>query len=76
MYITVLINSLILGFGYYLSIVFLPEIMGVNPLIPKYLLISLGTIWLVSSKNKWWINMISILLANMISFPVVDGLLK
>lgn len=76
MYITVLINSLMLGFGYYLSIVFLPEIMGVNPLIPKYLLISLGTIWLVSSKNKWWINMISILLANMISFPVVDGLLK
>ncbi|PVE64466.1 hypothetical protein DC421_24105 [Priestia megaterium] len=76
MYITVLSNTLILGFGYYLSIVFLPEIMGVNPLIPKYLLISLGTSWLVSSKNKWWINMISILLAIMISFPVVDGLLK
>lgn len=70
-FLTILRNSLILAVGYYLSIVFLPEIMNVNQTISKYVFVIPAGIWLILSKNKWWVNIVSILLGLGIALPIV-----
>ncbi|WP_394542675.1 hypothetical protein [Priestia aryabhattai] len=74
MFLTILKNSLILAVGYYLSIVFLPEIMNINETVSKYVFTIPAGIWLIVSKNKWWVNVVSILLGLAISLPVVMSL--
>lgn len=74
MFFTILRNSLILAVGYYLSIVFLPEIMNVNQTVSKYVFTIPAGIWFIVSKNKWSINIVSILLGLAIALPIVTTL--
>ncbi|PFP45277.1 hypothetical protein COK01_24835 [Priestia megaterium] len=52
-------NSLIIAVCLYLASVFLPEVMNVNENVAKYLFVIPVGIWGITSKNKWWINLIS-----------------
>ncbi|MBY0200788.1 hypothetical protein H7U05_26515 [Priestia megaterium] len=56
-------NSLLIAVCLYLASVFLPEVMNVNETVAKYLFVIPVGIWGIKSKNKWWINLISFLLA-------------
>lgn len=76
MYLIVLKNTILIGLGFYLSIVCLPQMLGLDPLLSKYLFIAPATMWFTCSKNKWWANIVSILLAILISFPLIDLLLR
>ena len=63
-------NSLILAFGFYLSTTFLPEVLHVNETVSKYLMVIPAGIWFLKSQNRWWINMVSIILGLIISLTV------
>jgi len=65
-------NSLIIAVCIYLASVFLPEVMNVNEIIAKYLFVIPVGIWGIKSKNKWWINLISFLLAPIILIFSLD----
>ncbi|MDD9784675.1 hypothetical protein [Priestia megaterium] len=65
-------NSLIIAVCLYLAGVFLPEIMNVNETVAKYLFVIPVGIWGIKSKNKWWINLISFLLALIILIFSLD----
>ncbi|MFP3668903.1 hypothetical protein SB717_27580 [Priestia sp. SIMBA_032] len=67
-------NSLIIAVCLYLASVFLPEVMNVNETVAKYLFVILVGIWGIKSKNKWWINLISFLLALIILIFSLDFL--
>ncbi len=73
MYFTVLKNSMILTIGYYLSIIVLPEMVKVNAIVSECLFFIPAGFWIMSSTDKWWINTISILLAVILSFPLIDS---
>jgi putative effector of murein hydrolase LrgA (UPF0299 family) len=73
MYFTVLRNSMILTIGYYLSIIFLPEILKLNSIVSECLFFIPAGFWIMHSTDKWWINTISILLAVVLSLPLIDG---
>lgn len=60
-------NSLILAIGFYLSIIFLPEVLYINETVSKYLMVIPAGLWLLQSKNKWWFNIISVFLGLIIS---------
>ncbi|MFE4094961.1 hypothetical protein ACFX4K_25765 [Priestia sp. YIM B13484] len=65
-------TSLIIAVCIYLASVFLPEVMNVNEIIAKYLFVIPVGIWGIKSKNKWWINLISLLLALIILIFSLD----
>jgi hypothetical protein len=53
---------LILAAGFYLSAIFLPEVLHVNETVSKYLMVILAGLWILKSRNKWWFNMVSVIL--------------
>lgn len=55
-------NSLILAIGFYLSIIFLPEVLYINETVSKYLMVIPAGLWLIRSKNRWWFNILSVFL--------------
>ncbi|MEH7362388.1 hypothetical protein, partial [Priestia megaterium] len=55
-------NSLILAVGFYLSAIFLPEVLHINETISKYLMVILAGLLILRSRNKWWFNMVSVIL--------------
>ncbi|XIH57264.1 hypothetical protein C1N61_31035 (plasmid) [Priestia aryabhattai] len=55
-------NSLILAVGFYLSAIFLPEVLHINETVSKYLMVILAGLWILRSRNKWWFNMVSVIL--------------
>jgi len=65
-------NSLIIAGCLYLAVIFLPEIMNVNETVAKYLFVIPVGVWGIKSKNKWWINLISFLLALIILIFSLD----
>ncbi len=64
---------MILTIGYYLSIIVLPEMMEVNFIVSECLFFIPAGFWIMSSTDKWLVNTISILLAVILSFPLIDG---
>lgn len=59
---TLLRNSLVLAVCFYLSIFFLPEVLHINETISKYLVVIPVILWIIESKNRWLVNMGSIVL--------------
>ncbi|MBW0933826.1 hypothetical protein [Priestia megaterium] len=55
-------RSLIIAVALYLSVIFLPEVLHVNATVAKYLFIILAGLWILKSRNKWWFNMVSVIL--------------
>ncbi|AKP76773.1 hypothetical protein AS52_01808 [Priestia megaterium Q3] len=55
-------NSLILAIGFYLSAIFLPEVLHINETVSKYLMVILAGLLILRSRNKWWFNMVSVIL--------------
>lgn len=55
-------NSLVFAIGFYLSIIFLPEVLYINETVSKYLMVIPAGLWLLRSKNRWWFNIISVFL--------------
>lgn len=62
--------------GLYLSVIFLPEVLHVNETVAKYLFIILAGLWFLKSNNRWWINIISLILGTIIGFIVFIILLE
>ncbi|PFE02295.1 hypothetical protein CN265_05255 [Priestia megaterium] len=65
-------NSLILAIGFYLSIIFLPEVLYINETVSKYLMVMAASLWLLRSKNRWWFNIISVFLGLIILLTVFE----
>jgi len=65
-------NSLVLAIGFYLSIIFLPEVLYINETVSKYLMVMAAGLWLLRSKNRWWFNIISVFLGLIILLTVFE----
>jgi len=62
--------------GLYLSIIFLPEVLHVNETAAKYLYILFVGLWFIKSNNRWWINLISLILGTIIGLFIFIALLE
>jgi len=69
-------SSLIIALGLYLSVIFLPEVLHVNETVAKYLFIILAGLWFLKSNNRWWVNIISLILGTIIGLIVFITLLE
>ncbi|MBK0010145.1 hypothetical protein IAE23_27135 [Bacillus sp. S35] len=69
-------SSLIIAVGLYLSVIFLPEVLHVNETVAKYLFIIIVGLWFLRSNNRWWVNIISLILGTVIGLIVFITLLE
>ncbi|MCM3644957.1 hypothetical protein M4D68_27990 [Priestia aryabhattai] len=69
-------SILVVAMGLYLSIIFLPEVLNVNETVAKYLYILFVGLWFIKSNNRWWINLISLILGTIISLFIFIALLE
>ncbi|MFB8426867.1 hypothetical protein ACFC4S_33455 [Priestia megaterium] len=69
-------STLVVAMSLYLSIIFLPEVLHVNETVAKYLYILFVGLWFIKSNNRWWINMISLILGTIIGLFIFIALLK
>ncbi|MDQ6421503.1 hypothetical protein RB620_18925 [Paenibacillus sp. LHD-117] len=54
--------SLVMVILLYLTVVFLPESLNINRNVSRALLVVITAIFFTLSKNKWWINVVSLIL--------------
>lgn len=69
-------SSLVIAVGLYLSVIFLPEVLHVNETVAKYLYILFVGLWFIKSNNRWWVNMISLILGTIIGLFIFIALLE
>ncbi|WP_394532781.1 hypothetical protein C1N83_27915 (plasmid) [Priestia aryabhattai] len=69
-------SILVVAMSLYLSIIFLPEVLHVNETVAKYLYILFVGLWFIKSNNRWWINMISLILGTIIGLFIFIALLE
>jgi len=69
-------RTLVVAMSLYLSIIFLPEVLHVNETVAKYLYILFVGLWFIKSNNRWWINMISLILGTIIGLFIFIALLE
>ncbi|KEK23465.1 hypothetical protein [Bacillus gaemokensis] len=70
MIVRIIISSLVIATLFYVTIIFLPEFMNINEHVLKWSFVTVAGILFVVSKNKWWVNLVSMFVA-IIIFGVI-----